>query len=101
MSEANPNMMRAKWFATQDAPTPWYDQTVYEYKHEGMIDEITFLWTVPSKDTCEMYAREVKYVSKEEKELVKFVLEFYDGTLLKRAKQLNGEELNTQKIETR
>ena len=83
------NVLRNYFFATQECPTPTYDQTVYKY-HRA-TDTPEFLWVVPAKDICEMLTINAIDVAKSERELLNFVLEFNDGTLLKRAKKLNGE----------
>lgn len=83
------NVLRNYFFSRSTCPTPEYDQTVYKYHYS--TGDVEFLWVIPSKDTCEVmrdYAIEVVH---EEKELLRYVLDFYDGSLFTKAKQLNNE----------
>jgi len=85
-----PNIIRNFIFHRMSCPTPNYDQVVYQYKREK--DEIKMLWTIPDKYTCEdMYSHAVE-VPDSHKRLLKFVLDFYDNSLLKYAMKLNKEE---------
>ncbi len=83
------NVLRNYFFATQACPTPTWDQAVYCYHRES--DSVEFLWVVPAKDICEMLTFNAITVDKSERDLLNFVLEFNDGSLLKLAKKLNGE----------
>lgn len=87
------NVLRNYFFGRKSCPTPEYDQTVYKYTRSG--GDLEFLWVVPSKDTCELLRDNALNVAPEERVLRDFVLEFYDGTLLKKSKGLNGEEILT------
>ncbi len=87
------NVLRNYFLAVQACPSPNYDQTVYRYHRSN--DTIEFLWVIPAKDICEMLTFNALQVPESERELLKFVLEFNDGTLLRLAKKLNGEEENS------
>lgn len=87
------NVIRNYFMARQTCPTPEYDQTVYEYS--DLTGDLKFMWVVPSKDTCEELKENALNVAPEERQLLKFVLDFMDGTLLKIAKRLNGESVNS------
>ena len=91
------NVLRNFFFTRFTAPTPTWDQTVYKYHRKR--DWVEFLWVVPSKDTCEYLTYNKHLVVESERELLKFVLSYNDGTLLKIAKQLNGEADNSPLIE--
>jgi hypothetical protein len=92
-----PNVFRNYFFARTSCPTPEYDQTVFKYA--SAEEQIQYLWTIPSKDACIHLRDNALQVVPEERELLKFVLQFGDGTLYKLSKQLNGEiELETPKI---
>jgi len=90
------NVIRNYFFGRQSCPTPEYDQTVYRYTAAG---DLEFLWVVPSKDTCELMRENALMIAPEEKELLRFVLEFYDGTLLKISKKYNKEAALSNIIE--
>ncbi len=82
-----PNVMRNYFFARSTCPTPDYDQTVYLYTK--VDDSVEFLWVIPSKQACLYMLNNVLEI--QEKELLQFVLDFSDGTLMKKALILNKE----------
>ena len=84
-----PNVLRNYFGFRRSCPTPDWDQAVFHYHAEG--DRIEFLWVVPSKDTCELFEQNVLQIADAEKELLRYVLDFKDGTLMSKAKQLNKE----------
>lgn len=77
-------------------PTPNYDQTVYRYNREA--GQVEYLWTIPDKETCEIFRENALSIVPEEKHLLKFVLDFYDGSLFRYCKKLNGEKLETPEL---
>lgn len=85
-----PNVFRNYFFATKSCPTPTYDQSIFRWNHRS--EDIEYVWTVPSKDTCIHFRENVMMVVPEERQLLQFVLDFYDDTLLKIAKKFNNEE---------
>lgn len=85
-----PNVFRNYFYGRLSAPTPDYDQTLYRYDHkEGKVG---FVWVIPSKDACIYLKSNALYVEESERGLLKYVLEFADGTLFKLAKKMNGEK---------
>ena len=85
------NVIRNYFFGVKACPSPTWDQTVYAYNRSD--DSIDFLWTVPDKVTCLLFNRYKTVIRPEEQSLLKFVLDFEDGTLLEIAKKRNGEEV--------
>jgi hypothetical protein len=83
------NVLRNYFLGRLSCPTPDYDQAVYCYK--SPIDKIDFLWVIPSKDTCTEMIRDPLGVPAEENQLLKYVLDYADGTLFKLSKTKNGE----------
>ena len=83
------NVLRNYFMARLSCPTPDYDQTVYRVRRHD--DSIEFMWTIPSKYTCLHIKQNILAMDPEEQQLVKFVLDFADGTLFKLAKKLNNE----------
>lgn len=81
-----PNVIRNYFFPRHTCPTPNYDQTVYKYSANG---EIEFIWTIPKKEACLYLIKNALEVK--ERELLGFVLDFADGTLMKKAMILNKE----------
>jgi hypothetical protein len=90
------NVIRHYFFGRLSCPTPDYDQTVYKYYRPK--EELSFLWTIPSKMTCLYMKEHASEIQPEEFGLLKFVLEFADGTLFKRSKELNGEKIDTSEL---
>lgn len=83
------NVYRNYFFARKSCPTPTYDQIVYKYnKQQGIIE---FVWVVPDLETATIFRENALEIDPQEKELLNFVLSFYDGTLDKLAQTLNNE----------
>lgn len=83
------NVIRNYFFPRSTCPTPEWDQAVYRYlRGSGTVQ---FLWVVPSKDTCEYMQRNALSIDKSERQLLDYVLSFYDNSLLRFAKRMNGE----------
>ncbi len=83
------NVFRTFFLGRLSCPTPTFDQTVYKYHRSEEVVE--FLWVVPDQETCVVFKRDALQIAPEEKELLKFVLDFADGTLDKKAALLNKE----------
>lgn len=84
-----PNVFRHYFAHRLSCPTPDYDQTVYRYHKED--EHLEYMWTLPDRETCILFKINALQVPPEERELLDYILSFYDGSLLKLAKQLNGE----------
>ena len=83
------NVLRNYFIARQSCPTPGYDQSVFHYIRKD--DEVSFLWVVPSKDTCQIFYANRDRIVPQEWPLLEYVLKFNDGTLEKQCMILNGE----------
>jgi len=86
------NVLRNYFIPRSTCPTPFYDQTVYRYNH--INETVEFLWVVPDKETCETFKENRDLIVPSELGLLKFVLDFDDGTLFRMAKKFNGETMN-------
>ena len=85
-----PNVFRCFFVHRKTCPTPDYDQIAYKYdKAKDMID---FLWVIPGKQACIHLKSNALEVVEEERELLKYVMDFSDGTLMKKALELNHED---------
>lgn len=93
-----PNVFRNYFFARVSCPTPEYDQSVFKFSAD--TEEIIFLWTIPSKDACEYLQENAILVAPEERDLLRCVLSFSDGTLYQLAKKLNREEATSNIIQS-
>lgn len=87
------NVIRNYFLETIDCPTPTYDQTVYQYHAKD--EKLTYLWTVPDKETCLIFHENADIIVPEERELLDYIEMFYDGTLMRLARKLNGENIET------
>ena len=85
------NVIRNYFFPRMTCPTPTYDNSVYKYHRSE--EHLQFLWVLPSKEVCKMMREYALEIPSEERELLQFVLDDADGTLLRRCKQLNGERV--------
>ena len=84
-----PNVIRNYYFARKTCPTPQHEQVVYHYHSD--TPDIEFLWVVPSLEACVTLYNEAAFAHPDERQLLQFVLDFRDGTLLHKAKELNDE----------
>jgi len=92
-----PNVFRNYFYGRLSCPTPDYDQTVYKFKRKDNAP--VFMWVIPSRDASIHLIKNYLYVAPEERELLKYVCAFQDGTLFKLAKELNGEKLESVELE--
>jgi len=83
------NVLRNYFVPTVSCPTPHFDQTVYKYDHKK--ETINLLWVVPDQETCEIFKENKEKIVPEERALLNYVLNYYNGSLFLLAKELNGE----------
>lgn len=91
------NVIRNYFFPRLSCPTPDWDQAVYKYKR--LDDNLVFMWVIPAREFCEYIGQYAHLIDRNEHDLVKFVLAFNDGTLMRLAKELNGEKSDTPELE--
>lgn len=85
------NVIRNYFFYRQSCPTPEHDQAVYRYNRKD--DSVDFLWVIPSPAACNVMKDNALDIPEDQRDLFKFVLDFSDGTLAKKAKKLNNEDV--------
>jgi hypothetical protein len=90
------NVLRFYYFARHSCPTPDFDQSVYFY--DSKDESLSFIWAIPDKETCRHLRNNALYIHDSEKQLLQFVLEFFDGTLFEKAKRFNKEVKNSPLI---
>lgn len=83
------NHLEHKFVTRHTCPTPTYDQTVWKYR--ALSGDLEYMWTVPDRETCEIYLTNAIKVVPEERQLLNYIIDFANGTLLERAKKENGE----------
>lgn len=91
------NVLRNYFYPRITCPTPDYDQAVYIYHRD--VDEIEFAWVIPSRDVCHHLMFNSLTIPDEQKALLNFVLDFADGNLYRRCKELNGEKPDSNELE--
>jgi len=85
------NVIRHYHIPTKVCPTPTYDQTLYRYNDAK--GELEFVWVIPDRETCLMFKENANKIVPEEQGLLKFVMDFYEGTLYRKMKEFNGEQM--------
>ena len=92
-----PHIVRSIFIHRKTCPTPNYDQVVYHYNiKEGILD---LLWVVPTRNACFTLKNNALDKYEENKELLQYVLDFDDGTLMERMRILNGEKQFSLELE--
>lgn len=85
------NTLRNYFVPRRTCPAPHFDQTVYKYN--SGLDDVEFLWVVPDQETCEIFRENKNIIVPAERDLLKNVLAYYDGTLFMMMKKFNGEKM--------
>lgn len=83
------NVLRNYFMIRKSCPTPQYDNVVYRYHR--VSENCELLWVLPSKQVYSMMKNHALELTKDQRQLLQFVLEDADGTLLRKCKKLNGE----------
>lgn len=86
------NVIRNYYFATKACPTPRFEQHLFKYYHQS--GNLRYIWSVPDEENALMYKENKDRIEPEERQLLQFVLDFYDGTLLRLSKEFNGEAMH-------
>jgi len=85
------NVVRNFFFYRKSCPTPNYDQAVYSYtKNDDCVD---LVWVVPDRQSSFRMRHNALSIPADQRELLNNVLDFFDGTLARRAKELNNEDV--------
>ena len=87
-----PNVFENYFTGLRACPTPQYDTTLYRYTTKD--DKLSFLWVIPSKDTCIYMLENKMYIPPEEWQLLNFVWRFETRELDILAATLNNEVEN-------
>lgn len=80
----------------ETCPSPAFDQTLFVWKKSE--DKLVLLWTLLSKEHCEEMRDDAMNVAPEWKENLKYVIDYYDGTLAKMVLELNKADKLRQDI---
>lgn len=81
---------RRRQFWTYSCSTPTPGSAIYQYTRKD--DKLDLLWDLPVTAACAFAYRNRKELPIEgTSRVLKTILDYYDGTLLKRSKKMNGE----------
>jgi hypothetical protein len=79
--------------ARQTCPTPNNDQDVWFYIPSQ--EQLQYVWSIPCPSGCIDLKSRALNIRPEERQLLKFVYDYEDGTLFRLMKKLNNEEDNS------
>lgn len=84
------------FWSRNSCPTPQFDQAVYQCNKDwsGPL----FMWSLPSEDYAIALRDNAQMCPPEQYQLLRFVLDYYDGTLLHVAKKLSNETEETGQL---
>lgn len=85
-----PNVLTLKWIPRLSCPLPTYAQTIYSY--DPTTQKHKLLWTIPDEASCAFIKDRVLELPGDQKELINYVLDFYDGKLDKLSDTLNSKQ---------
>lgn len=85
------SVLRDYFLHRRSCPTPDYDQAVYRYSKAD--DEVHFEWVIPSKQACLEILADPFSLDTSQAALRDFVIQFQNGSLMRRAQLLNNEPL--------
>jgi hypothetical protein len=88
------NIIRNKFTVEIACPLPTFMQTIYQY--DSKHNRIQLFWTIPDIDGCNRLMRDALMIETEdERRALKYVMDFYNGTLDEMCSYLNkGGEIN-------
>jgi len=83
-------MFRRRQFWTNSCSTPTPGSAIYQYTRAD--DKLDLLWDLPPTTACAWAFRNKKELTLTGMgNVLPMIMDYYDGTLLKRAKKINGE----------
>lgn len=78
--------------ARRSCPTPFYDQSAFHYHRDS--GDLEHLWTLPCRKACLYLIHNKNKLSRGDRNLLEYVMDYYSGNLLLKAKKLNNEPLD-------
>lgn len=85
-----PNTIKQAFIARNTCPTPNYDQIVFKY--DSGLEQPVEIWVIGSRLNCYYFLQNTKTVKPEMWKMVEYIKQFDSGELFRLAKQLNGEQ---------
>lgn len=90
------NVVRQYFFPRKTCPRPEYDQVVYKYHRHS--HSLKFMWVIPDKLSCETLPLHKNFLPDDQKEFLKFVLDFNSGELDKISDRMNIEDMKDNSL---
>lgn len=84
------NVVRQYFMPRKTCPRPEYDQVVYKYNRKAA--DLSFIWVIPNKQSCESIPMDILKYPKEQKEFLNYVMDFNSGKLDKLCDEINMNE---------
>lgn len=84
---------RTYFIGRKTCPSPGYDQSVFRYN--WLDDNIEYLWTLPDMANANFLASHCLEVPVEQRQLLGFIMDYYDGVLFRKCKELNNEQMGS------
>ena len=81
------NVVRQYFIPRESCPRPEYDQIVYRYHRDS--HDLEFIWVIPDKMTCEVLPANKALLAPDQKDLLKFIIQFQNGELDQLSDTLN------------
>lgn len=91
LSDGDSNTINQKFSIRLSCPSPACDQTVFRYDTKSR--NLLYLWSIPDKDSCHVIYRDRNHLAPEYELIIQHVIDFFDGTLLEKAKKLCKEDI--------
>ncbi len=85
------NVIRQQFMYRKSCPTPTYLQSVFRYIPKD--DELEYLWSLPTKQRCMNMYMNKELVPPEEYQLLRFVMDYFEGNLDRMAQTYNNESI--------
>jgi hypothetical protein len=89
------NVYKVLGRACRGVPTPTYLNDMYKFNKA--THKLELLWSIPSVMDCNLMLHNRKYIKPQEYPLLKEVLNFWDGTYLKRCNEENESVVRSLK----
>lgn len=84
-----PKVFKQQFFFTIECPRPYVNFTVYKYHRNA--DNLELLWCIPDRVTVNHYYNNRTLASPGDFQLLKYCIEYKDGTLYRKMQELNKE----------
>lgn len=95
----SPNTLHNYFFPRKSCPTPTYHQSIFKYYRKE--ERLDLLWTLPSQEGVQFYLENKTSIPPDKMSVLKYVLDFWDGTLDRLTQKENKETFYDPSLEYR